>query len=89
MADGGDGLEDLVARIVADRFAALGLPGSPAPEEDLREAGLTSLALVDLIFLVEDGCGVEIPDAEVNPGNFATVRSIAGMVARLRTRSAA
>jgi acyl carrier protein len=45
--------------------------------DDLFRAGvLDSFSLVDLVSLLEDQCGVKIPDADVNPGNFQTIEKI-------------
>jgi acyl carrier protein len=44
--------------------------------DDLFRAGvLDSFSLVDLVSLLEQ-CGVKIPDADVNPGNFQTIEKI-------------
>jgi acyl carrier protein len=88
MSEGADLIEPVIESLVRDLFKDLGLPRPPHIGEDLRDAGLTSLQLVDLVFLVEDRCAVSMPDTEINPQNFRSIKSIAEMVARLRNAPA-
>jgi acyl carrier protein len=37
---------------------------------------LDSFALVEFIAVLEDQCGIKIPDADVNAGNFQTLETI-------------
>ena len=49
----------------------------PHSSDDLFTIGiLDSFALVDFITLVEETCGIKVPDADVNPGNFQTIEKI-------------
>jgi acyl carrier protein len=50
----------------------------------LRERVLDSLGLRRLIAFVERSFAVEVPDEELLPENFDTVRSVARLVDRLR-----
>lgn len=51
--------------------------GEPGRSEDLFKIGaLDSFALVDFVTLIEEHCGISVPDADVNPGNFRTIESI-------------
>jgi acyl carrier protein len=51
--------------------------GQPAPGDDLFRLGvLDSFSLVDLVSVIEEQCGVRVPDADVNPGNFQTLEKI-------------
>ena len=78
-------ITELVRRILADR--SINRPF--AVQDDLREIGLTSLDMVNLVLAVESELGVGIPEAEITPGNFRSVASIDAMVIGLRHRSAA
>ena len=50
---------------------------APQPTTDLFKSGvLDSFALVDFIALLEESCGIKVPDADVNPGNFQTIEQI-------------
>jgi acyl carrier protein len=52
----------------------------PAPGENLREAGLTSLDMVNLMLSIEAEFGIEIPQNAMTPENFETVRAIEQLV---------
>ena len=78
-------ISELVRRIFADR--SINRPFTA--QDDLREVGLTSLDMVNLVLAVESELGVSIPEAEITPGNFRSVASIDAMVIGLRHRSAA
>jgi acyl carrier protein len=57
--------------------------GVPAPDADtlLFEAGiLDSFALVELVALLEDACGVSVPDADLRPENFRSLARIEAFV---------
>ena len=53
------------------------------PDDDLRMAGLTSLGMVKLMMAVEVAFNVSVPDEDLSPDNFRSVRAIEGLVARL------
>ena len=56
------------------------------PEDSLIECGLLdSIALVQVIAFLEAEAGVTVPDQEVIPDNFDTVKRIAEFVARLKS----
>jgi len=49
----------------------------PIDGEDLFKSGvLDSFALVDFVIALEEHCGIRVPDADVNPGNFRTIAAI-------------
>ena len=53
--------------------------GAAAPQngDDLFKTGaLDSFALVDFVTLLEEQCGIKVPDADVNPANFQTLEAI-------------
>ncbi len=54
----------------------------PKAGDDLFQTGvLDSFALVDFVTLLEEQCGIKIPDADVNPANFQTIEVIENYVA--------
>ncbi|HEV2911720.1 MAG TPA: phosphopantetheine-binding protein [Pyrinomonadaceae bacterium] len=54
----------------------------PRAGDDLFQTGvLDSFALVDFVTLLEEQCGIKVPDADVNPGNFQTIEAIERYVA--------
>jgi acyl carrier protein len=74
-----------VSRLLADRS----ITRSFTAQEDLRDVGLTSLDMVNLVLAVESALDVGIPEAEITPANFRSVATIEALVASLRHRSAA
>jgi len=76
---------DVVRRLLADR----GITRSFGAQEDLREVGLTSLDMVNLVLAVEAALEVAIPEAEITPANFRSVATIETLVAGVRHKSAA
>lgn len=59
-----------------ERAEAEGTP-RPSNQDDLFSSGvLDSFALVDFVALIEDECGIKIPDSDVNPGNFQTIETV-------------
>lgn len=56
--------------------------GAPSTSDDLFKMGvLDSFALVDFISVLETECGIRVPDADVNPGNFQSIEAIERYVA--------
>lgn len=54
----------------------------PKESDDLFRLGvLDSFALVDFISVLEEECGIKIPDGDVNPGNFQSLEAIERYVA--------
>lgn len=55
---------------------------APGPETPLFEAGiLDSFALVDFVALLEQQCGIRVPDHELRPANFESLARIEAFVA--------
>jgi acyl carrier protein len=53
------------------------------PDEDLFNAGLESMAIMQLIIQIEERHGVVIGDAHVTRDNFFSVNALAALVVRL------
>lgn len=54
----------------------------PKHSDDLFSAGvLDSFTLVDFITVIEGQCGINVPDADVNPGNFQSIEKIENYLA--------
>ena len=51
--------------------------------QDLRDAGLTSLDLVNLMLAIEAEFDIEIPQADMTPDNFRSIETIDALVAVL------
>jgi acyl carrier protein len=52
--------------------------------DDLREIGLTSLDMVDLVLSVESEFNVRIPEAAITPANFRSIATIDALINVLR-----
>ena len=49
----------------------------PKSGDDLfKTSVLDSFALVDFVTVLEEQCGIKVPDSDVNPANFQTVETI-------------
>ncbi len=54
-------------------------------ESDLYEAGLTSLATVNLMLALEEHFAVEFPDRMLGRKTFSSIGSLSNAIAELRT----
>jgi acyl carrier protein len=52
----------------------------PGSDDNLRDAGLTSLDMVNLMLAIEAEFDVEFPQSAMTPDNFDTVRAIEALV---------
>ena len=69
----------VVRRLLADRSITKPF----GADDDLREVGLTSLDMVNLVLAVESELAVSIPESEITPNNFRSVASIEALVVGL------
>jgi acyl carrier protein len=71
-----------LGRVAALANAVLAKKGraDALPDQDLREAGLSSLDTVNLMLAVEGEFDLFIPQAEMTPERFRSVRSIAALI---------
>ena len=66
----------VVHRLMADRT----LDRSIGSDDDLREAGLTSLDMVSLVLAVEAEFALLIPEEGIKPANFRSIAAISTLV---------
>jgi len=84
MADGSVGARGLrISGVVQGILARRSVSAQAAASQDLREAGLTSLDLVNLMLAVEAEFDIEIPQADMTPENFRSIDAIEAMVSAL------
>lgn len=57
-----------------------GVEAAPGLADNLREAGLTSLDMVNLMLAIEAEFDIEIPQSAMTPANFDTVAAIDALV---------
>jgi acyl carrier protein len=69
-----------IAEIVAAMLAKRGNAIKPSPSQNLREAGLTSLDMVNLMLAIEAEFDIEIPQSAMTPANFDTIAAIDSLV---------
>jgi acyl carrier protein len=70
-----------VTAIVCGLLAKRGCSTSITATQDLRSAGLNSTDLVSLMLAVESEFDIFVPDDQMKPENFATIRAINALVA--------
>ena len=75
----GDRVVGVVQRLLAER--SIGRPVSS--DDDLREVGLTSLDMVNVMLSVEAEFDLEIPEIEITPANFRSISTISRLVIAL------
>ncbi len=72
-----------VTAIVQALLAKRGVASVVTAEQNLTDAGLTSLDMVNLMLAIEDEFGIEIPQRQMTPANFRTIATIETLVASL------
>lgn len=58
------------------------------PEDDLFEAGLDSMAIMQLTLLVEEEFGVRLPEALITRETFKTAQKLALVICEIKKPSA-
>jgi acyl carrier protein len=69
-----------IAAIVATLVAKRAGPTHIAADQNLTDAGLTSLDMVGLMLAIEDAFDIEIPQRRMTPANFRTIAAIEALV---------
>src|ERR1700730_17159196 len=72
---------EVVRRMLVERS----IDGTVTADADLREIGLTSLDMVDLVLSVECAFDLQIPEAQITPANFRSIAAIDALVNTLRS----
>ena len=70
---------EVVQRLLAERSISRPV-GS---DDDLREVGLTSLDMVNVMLSIEAEFNLEIPEIEITPANFRSISTISRLVTAL------
>jgi acyl carrier protein len=73
-------IEDLVRRLLAKRS----IERPVGYNDDLRESGLSSLDLVNLMLAVEAEFSLKIPDLDMRPTNFRSIARIDALITRIQ-----
>ncbi|HEU4550687.1 MAG TPA: phosphopantetheine-binding protein [Rhizomicrobium sp.] len=69
-----------ITAIAARMLLKRGVAASPARGDNLRDAGLTSLDMVNLMLAIEAEFDIEVPQSAMTPENFDTVAAIEKLV---------
>ena len=77
-----DSLEPQLVTMISERLLET-QPGFNA-DSNLYEAGLDSMALMQLLILVEEEYGVSIPEGDLTRQNFSTTRHLAQLIRERR-----
>jgi acyl carrier protein len=85
MADGSHAtntarVSDIVSAMLAKREFA----GVLDLSQDLRDAGLTSLDMVNLMLAIEAEFDIEFPTSQMTPDNFRSIPAICALVEAVR-----
>jgi len=83
MGEGAASAREQITTIVEAMLAKRAGPGAVTAEQNLSEAGLTSLDMVNLMLAIEDEFGIEIPQRRMTPANFRSIAAIEAMVCGL------
>src|SRR5579871_6126177 len=81
------GANGAVTEIVRRMLAERSIHATVTADADLREIGLTSMDMVDLVLSVEAELDVHVPEAQITPANFRSIGAIDALVAKLRDRT--
>lgn len=79
----------LILRPILKQHAKLRVSNDQLSDDtNLFEAGLDSLAMVNVMLAIEDAFQVELPDAMLSRETFSSIASLRRAVERLQTASA-
>ncbi len=71
---------DRITAIASRMLLKRGVATIPASDDNLREAGLTSLDMVNLMLAIEGEFDIEIPQSAMTPDNFDTIAAMENLV---------
>ena len=74
-----DRIADIVTRLLEQRMKAK----RPGRDDDLRQAGLSSLDMVKVVLSLEQQFSVSIPEQAITPKHFRTIAAIDAMLENL------
>src|SRR6476646_4465007 len=77
-------LEQRIAGLVQRLLADHSLDRLVGADDDLRQAGLSSLDMVSLVLAVEEEFGIMVPETGITPANFRSIAAISRLVESLK-----
>jgi acyl carrier protein len=69
-----------ITAIASRMLLKRGVTTIPGSDDNLRDAGLTSLDMVNLMLAIEAEFDIEIPQSAMTPDNFDTVAAMNALV---------
>ena len=72
--------KDRITAIASRMLLKRGIAAIPGSGDNLRDAGLTSLDMVNLMLAIEAEFDIEIPQSAMTPDNFDTVAAMESLV---------
>jgi acyl carrier protein len=72
--------KDRITAIACRMLLKRGVAAIPGSGDNLRDAGLTSLDMVNLMLAIEAEFDIEVPQSAMTPDNFDTVAAIDSLV---------
>ena len=72
--------KDRITAIASRMLLKRGVATIPGSRDNLRDAGLTSLDMVNLMLAIEAEFDIEIPQSAMTPDNFDTVAAMDALV---------
>jgi len=77
------GAQDRVSAVVHRMLLDRSITRSVGSDDDLRQAGLSSLDMVNLVLTIEAEFDVRIPESDITPANFRSIALISKLVVSL------
>jgi len=75
--------QDRITAIIVTLLQQRHKTSRPGSDDDLRQAGLSSLDMVKLVLALEQDFGVMIPESSITPANFRSMNTIGELLASL------
>jgi len=75
--------QDRVSNVVRRMLSERSITRPVGEDDDLRQAGLSSLDMVNLVLTIEAEFDVRIPETEITPANFRSIALISKLVNNL------
>jgi acyl carrier protein len=77
------GPQDRVSAVVHRMLSDRSITRTVGADDDLRQAGLSSLDMVNLVLTIEAEFDVRIPEVDITPANFRSIALISKLVVSL------
>jgi acyl carrier protein len=77
---------DRLIELVTQMLSKNSITRTPSVHDQLSEAGLTSLDMVNLMIAVEAEFGIAIPASAITPANFRSISTIEALIVKIANR---